>query len=147
MSKASRFALISIVAIIMKSSARCPIKRCLSTSIFAFFVCFSLLRPALAQDPSSIIATGSKLFAADCSSCHRSNGSGGISFGTTSSTDLRAPELEEAYRFDDSLILRAILDAEDQNGAKLSPPMPAWKGRLSVPDAKAIVAYLHILHS
>jgi mono/diheme cytochrome c family protein len=100
---------------------------------------------AVAQSPS--VAEGAKLFAKNCAICHRADGSGGRSFGAVTSADLRSPGLEQTYRFDDRLILRAILSGLDQDGEKLNAPMPVWKNRLSTGDAEAIIAYLHTLHS
>ncbi|OYV25205.1 MAG: hypothetical protein B7X08_06550 [Acidocella sp. 20-63-7] len=45
------------------------------------------------------------------------------------------------------MLLRAILDAKDQDGQPLNAPMPAWKGRLSAAQAKDILAYLKTLRS
>lgn len=101
---------------------------------------------ALAQ-ATQPVAAGGQLFASDCASCHRADGSGGMKLGSAVSADLRAPGLEKTYRGSDKLILRAILYAKDQDGERLDHPMPAWKGRLSVAQAKEIIAYLHTLHS
>lgn len=105
------------------------------------------VRSALAQDTQSGVTAGGALFATDCASCHRADGSGGMKFGSAVSADLRAPGLETTYHGSDKLILRAILYAKDQDGERLDHPMPAWKGRLSVAQAKEIIAYLHTLHS
>lgn len=104
-------------------------------------------RLALAQDVQPPAKAGAALFASDCASCHRADGSGGMKFGSAVSADLRAPGLEKTYRGSDKLILRAILYAKDQDGERLDHPMPAWKGKLSVAQAKEIIAYLHTLHS
>ena len=106
-----------------------------------------LAGPDFAENNNPAVSRGFELFSAHCAVCHRSSGAGGISFGAVRSADLRAPGLEKTYRFDDNLILRAILFGVDQNGVMLSPPMPVWRGRLSVADTKAIIAYLHTLHS
>ncbi|GLR66555.1 hypothetical protein GCM10010909_12350 [Acidocella aquatica] len=118
----------------------------------ALLVCTGLAWPALAQTTapqttSSQLATGAKLFAANCASCHRADGSGGMKFGNAVSADLRAPGLETTYKSSDKLLLRAILEAKDEDGDRLDQPMPAWKGRLTTADAEAIIAYLHTLHS
>jgi mono/diheme cytochrome c family protein len=105
------------------------------------------VRAAVAQDVQPPVAAGAALFASDCASCHRADGSGGMKFGSAVSADLRAPGLETTYRGSDKLILRAILYAKDQDGERLDHPMPAWKGRLSVAQAREIIAYLHTLHS
>ncbi len=101
---------------------------------------------AQAQTPSADDA-GKTLFLQNCSACHQASGAGGIHFGNAVSADLRAPELEAGYHNNDALILRAILYAKDETGAPLDAPMPAWANRLTVAQAKDIVAYLHKLHS
>ena len=115
-------------------------------------LCTGLASPALAQTASpqttsSQIATGAKLFATDCASCHRADGSGGVKLGNAVSADLRAPGLETTYKSSNKLLLRAILEARDEDGDRLDQPMPAWKGRLTTANAEAIIAYLHTLHS
>jgi mono/diheme cytochrome c family protein len=90
--------------------------------------------------------TGVQLFAGKCASCHNADGSGGMSFGSVKSADLRAPGLEQTYKTD-ALLLRAILDGKDETGQPLHAPMPVWRGQLSTASAQAIVAYLHTLHS
>jgi mono/diheme cytochrome c family protein len=70
-----------------------------------------------------------------------------VHFGEAVSADLRAPGLEGTYHHSSSLLLRAILEAEDENGQPLDPPMPTWKGRLSPAEALDIIAYLKTLHS
>jgi len=92
-------------------------------------------------------ATGKKLFLADCSSCHLASGVGGVNIGNVQSADLQAPGLEQTYNHSDKLILRAILYARDQDNAPLNKPMPAWQGKLTVAQARDIIAYLKTLHS
>jgi mono/diheme cytochrome c family protein len=92
------------------------------------------------------LATGRMLYAADCAVGHLASGAGGVHFGAAVSADLQSPGLEQTYRGDDKLIMRAILEAKDQDGAPLDHPMPAWAGRLSPAEAADIVAYLHTLH-
>ncbi len=103
----------------------------------------ALALPSAAQ--ASAVATGAKLFAANCAECHRADGSGGIHFGAAVSADLRAPGLEQTYHNSDKLLLRAILQARDENGDRLDQPMPAWQGRLTRTQAKDIIAYLKTL--
>ncbi len=93
------------------------------------------------------IALGHKLYNAHCASCHRADGHGGVHFAHAVSADLQAPGLEHTYHENDALILRAILQARDEDGDRLDAPMPKWEGRLSQPQAEAIVAYLHTLHA
>lgn len=91
--------------------------------------------------------TGKTLYDANCASCHLESGMGGVKFGSVASADLRAPGLEQTYKNNDQLILRAILQAKDQDDTPLNPPMPAWSGRLTTAQAEDIIAYLHQLHS
>jgi mono/diheme cytochrome c family protein len=93
------------------------------------------------------LAAGKTLFNANCASCHLASGAGGVHFGSAVSADLQAPDLEQTYRGDDKLIVRAILQAKDQDDAPLDQPMPAWAGKISPTQAAQIVAYLHTLHS
>ena len=92
------------------------------------------------------ISAGKTLFKANCAACHLSSGAGGVHFGNAVSADLQSPVLENTYRGNDKLILRAILYAKDQDGAPLDKPMPAWAGRLSRTQAEEIVTYLHTVH-
>jgi mono/diheme cytochrome c family protein len=105
----------------------------------------SLAAPALAK--TSTLAEGTQLFLTNCSSCHLASGKGGVRFGDVQSADLRAPALEQTYKHSDALLLRAILDAKDEDGAPLDHPMPAWKGKLTTAQATDIIAYLKTLHS
>ena len=100
---------------------------------------------AHAEAPGDV-AAGRKLFDADCVMCHHADGRGGVHFGHgVVSADLRAPGLEQTYRGDDALIVRAIRHGLDQNGRPLHAPMPHWAGTLSVAQADDVVAYLHTL--
>jgi len=90
---------------------------------------------------------GQSLYDKDCAICHLANGVGGVHFCDAVSANLTAPGLEATYRNSDTLILRAILQAKDQDGAPLDMPMPAWSGRLSPADATQILTYLKTLHS
>lgn len=96
---------------------------------------------------ASTVANGKAYYTTDCSICHTPSGAGGIHFGSSVSADLRSPGLEVLYHHNDALIMRAILQAKDQNGQPLDVPMPAWRGHLTPAQAKDIVAYLHTLHS
>ncbi len=127
-------------------------KRRAGLPLAALFLCLGQALPAMAQTTgtqagSAEVATGAKLYAANCASCHRADGSGGVKFGSAVSADLRAPGLETTYKSSDKLLLRAILEAKDEDGDRLDQPMPAWQGRLSTADAQAIIAYLKTLHS
>jgi mono/diheme cytochrome c family protein len=97
--------------------------------------------------PAVDTSAGQALFLQNCAACHLATGAGGVHFGNAVSADLRAPELETTYHNNDALILRAILQAKDEDGEPLDPPMPAWAGRLSQTQAGQILAYLHKLHS
>jgi mono/diheme cytochrome c family protein len=100
--------------------------------------------PVLAQPPSA--AAGKTLYAANCASCHGSDGHGGMHIGSSVAADLRAPHLENLYHRKDALIVRAILEGKDQSGGQLDAPMPRWAGKLSQTDAQNLTAYLHTLH-
>lgn len=93
------------------------------------------------------VATGKKLFQANCAVCHKKTGAGGVHFGKVVSADLQAPGLEKLYHHNRALIVRAILTGRDQNGEPLNKPMPVWRGQLSRQQAEDIVAYLQTLHS
>ncbi len=106
-----------------------------------------LPRAAMADDDSPV-AKGATLFANNCARCHGPDGAGGRKFSSGAvSADLRAPGLEQTYHGDDRLILRAILEAKDEDGKRLDHPMPAWRDKLSERQAKEILAYLHTLRS
>lgn len=96
---------------------------------------------------ANTVATGKALYMAHCSGCHRANGAGGVHFGKAVSANLRAPGLETTYHHSTKLLVRAILDARDEDGDRLDQPMPAWKGRLTKVQALDIIAYLKTLHS
>ncbi|OYV55916.1 MAG: cytochrome C [Acidiphilium sp. 21-66-27] len=96
---------------------------------------------------ASAVTTGKTLYMAHCSGCHRANGAGGVHFGKAVSANLRAPGLENTYHHSTKLLVRAILDARDEDGDRLDQPMPAWKGRLSKAQALDIIAYLKTLHA
>ncbi|HQT39489.1 MAG TPA: cytochrome c [Acidocella sp.] len=123
------------------------------TSKALLFMAASLLgSPALpgmasAQTTNPNIAAGASLYTDHCAKCHMANGAGGKMFGTVTSADLRAPGLEKTYHNSDNLILRAIMDDKDEDGDTLDKPMHAWKGKLTVAQARDIIAYLHTLHS
>jgi len=95
---------------------------------------------------TSDLSAGKTLFNTNCVACHLASGAGGVHFGSAVSADLQSPGLEQTYRDNDHLIVRAILEAKDQDGAPLDMPMPAWSGRISQAQAEDIVAYLHTLH-
>ncbi|MDR3520564.1 MAG: cytochrome c [Acidocella sp.] len=119
----------------------------------ALFLAASLLTAlplpgtALAQASSPDVATGATLYADHCAKCHMANGAGGKMFGSVASADLRAPGLEQTYHNNDNLILRAVLEAKDQDDVPLNKPMHAWKGKLTTTQARDIIAYLHTLRS
>ncbi len=98
------------------------------------------------HDAARQIELGHHLYDEHCASCHRADGRGGVHFAHAVSADLQAPGLERDYHHSDALIVRAILEARDEDGERLDQPMPAWRGRLSPTQARAIVAYLHTLH-
>jgi mono/diheme cytochrome c family protein len=97
-------------------------------------------------DPSGNAATGQKLFEANCSVCHKSNGKGGVKLGDATSADLDSPALEARYHQDDKLMSRAILDGIDEEGQQLDKTMPRWRGQLTPQQADDLVAYMKTLH-
>ena len=119
------------------------ITSCLRRFIHPICLSVALVLPSAAQAAS--VAAGAKLFAANCAVCHRADGSGGIHFSSAISADLRAPRLEQTYHNSDQLLLRAILQARDEDGDQLDQPMPAWQGRLTKTQAKDIIAFLKTL--
>jgi mono/diheme cytochrome c family protein len=93
------------------------------------------------------VSAGKALYLSHCSGCHRVNGAGGMHFGKAVSANLQAPGLENTYHHSTKLLVRAILDARDEDGDRLDHPMPAWKGRLSRAQALDIIAFLKTLHA
>lgn len=89
--------------------------------------------------------SGKQLFDSRCAGCHKKDGSGGLKFGEVVSADLRSPGLENMYKHDDNLILRAILQGRDEDGQELDAPMPHWKGVIGKQQAEKIVKYLKTL--
>ena len=117
------------------------LKRVLSG--FVFSVVLAGLSPAHATS----VSAGKALYLSHCSGCHRANAAGGLHLGKAVSADLQAPGLENTYHHSTKLLLRAILDARDEDGDRLDQPMPAWKGRLSRAQALDIIAFLKTLHA
>ena len=124
-----------------------PAYRTKLLAILALGAVFSLPHLALADAGGPSVTNGAALFASNCASCHGSNGAGGKKFGSAVAADLQAPGLEKTYHGSDKLLLRAIMLAKDEDGERLDHPMPAWNGKLTVAEAKDIIAYLHTLHS
>ena len=100
-----------------------------------------------AAQTASDMAAGKTLYDTNCAVCHLSTGAGGMHFGDAVSADLRAPGLETTYHNNDTLIMRAILQAKDEDDESLDMPMPAWAGRLTTAQAMDIIGYLKTLHS
>lgn len=89
-------------------------------------------------------ANGKKIFESKCAVCHKTDASGGINLGDTTSADLQAPALEEQYHQDDSLIKRAMLKGIDEEGEQLDAVMPRWgDAGLTSAQADDIIAFLH----
>jgi mono/diheme cytochrome c family protein len=110
-------------------------------------VALMTLLPSLALAGTVPADIGKTLYTSDCATCHTATGAGGVKFsGGAVSANLQAPHLEHLYHGSDALILRAILEAKDQNGERLDQPMPAWAGKLTKAQAKDILAYLKTLH-
>ncbi len=101
--------------------------------------------PALAGTGDA--TAGKALYMQNCSACHLASGMGGVHFGQAVSADLRAPGLENTYHNSTKLLLRAILQARDEDNQPLDNPMPAWQGTLTQAQALDIIAYLKTLHS
>jgi mono/diheme cytochrome c family protein len=115
----------------------------------AFAFAFAFAAP-LASAQTSASATGSAsvgktLYAANCAACHLASGKGGVHLGSAISANLTAPGLETTYHHSDSLLLRAILEAKDQDDQPLDAPMPAWINTLTPAQALDIITYLHTL--
>ncbi len=89
-------------------------------------------------------ANGKTLFESKCAVCHKTDASGGINLGDTTSADLQSPALEEQYHQNDALIKRAMLKGIDEEGEQLDSVMPRW-GDAGLTDAQAndIIAFLH----
>ncbi len=119
--------------------------RLFRTSLLALSALFLTSGAALAQQGSA--AAGKALYMRNCSGCHLASGAGGVHFGDAVSADLRAPGLETTYHHSTKLMLRAILQARDEDGKRLDQPMPAWAGKITQAQALDIIAYLKTLHS
>lgn len=79
------------------------------------------------------LATGQKLFAVNCASCHGGEGKGNIEFG--------APNLTDKiwlYGSDEATVIETITNGR-------AGVMPAWAGRLDPATIKAITVYVHSL--
>jgi len=96
-----------------------------------------------------LIASGMSLRAADakaswdakCAMCHGKTGNGDTKMGKT----LNAMDLTDAKKqaaFSDAQATAAIKDGIKQNGKQA---MPAFGGKLSADDIKALVAYVRTL--
>jgi len=89
-------------------------------------------------------ANGKTLFESKCAVCHKTDASGGINLGDTTSADLQSHGLEDQYHKDDALIKRAILKGLDEEGDQLDSVMPRWgEAGLTSAEADDIIAFLH----
>jgi len=89
-------------------------------------------------------ANGKKIFESKCAVCHKTDASGGINLGDTTSADLQSPGLEDMYHNNDKLIERAILKGIDEEGDQLDSVMPRWgDAGLTKAQADNIIAFLH----
>ncbi len=80
---------------------------------------------------AAMAAAGATLFADNCASCHGDDGTGGRDFG--------APNLTDAiwlYGGDEATLTETISNAR-------FGVMPAWTGRLSEADIRAVATYVH----
>lgn len=78
-------------------------------------------------------ATGAKLFADNCASCHGEGGKG--------NQELGAPDLTDKiwlYGSDEATLVETITNGR-------AGVMPAWAGRLDLPTIKALTVYVHSL--
>jgi len=98
---------------------------------------------AAAAAPSA--TEGKTRYTASCASCHGEDAAGGKKIGDVIAADIREPALEEAFKGDNALIGRAILDGKDEEGNDLSPAMPRFKGKLTDQQVDDIIAYLKTL--
>jgi mono/diheme cytochrome c family protein len=110
-------------------------------------IAFTIVLAGGSLADANSVSAGKALYVSHCSGCHRANGAGGLHFGKAVSADLQAPGLENTYHHSTKLLVRAILDARDEDGDRLDRPMPAWKGRLSRAQALDIIAFLKTLHA
>ena len=84
-------------------------------------------------DDASKVAAGATLFADNCASCHGENGEGDRAQG--------APNLSDAiwlYGGDHATLVQTITNAR-------FGVMPAWSGRLTEAQVRAVAAYVHQL--
>jgi cytochrome c oxidase cbb3-type subunit 3 len=78
-------------------------------------------------------ATGAKLFADNCSTCHGENGKG--------NQELGAPDLTDKiwlYGSDEATVIETVTNGR-------AGVMPAWVGRLDPSTIKALAVYVHTL--
>jgi mono/diheme cytochrome c family protein len=88
---------------------------------------------------------GLELYEVNCAACHGPDGAGGLKIGSATSADIRSGRLATAYKNDDTLISRAILNGQDEQGKDLDPAMPRFQGKLTAPQVSQIIAYLKTL--
>ncbi len=114
--------------------------------ILAWVIVAGSSATAPAASTTAKAGKGKALFETNCASCHGANGAGGVKMGSANSADLRAPGLEKTYHKKNALLRRAILDGKDEKGGSLDTAMPRWRGKLSVQEVDAIIAFLETLH-
>ena len=90
-------------------------------------------------------AVGKQVYDANCSSCHGTNGAGGIKIGAVTTPDIRAKVMSDVFKNDSELIKAAILNGKDEESHDLNAAMPRFQGKLSDADVTAVIAYLKTL--
>lgn len=106
---------------------------------------YTVTPTATVAPASTAVAAGQELYQADCASCHKANGAGGLKLGEATAANVGFAALNDMYKGDWSMAKRAILDGKDEDGNPLDAAMPRWRGKLSDQEVADIVAFLQTL--
>jgi mono/diheme cytochrome c family protein len=93
------------------------------------------------QPPATQLARGSELFDNYCAQCHRADGTGGIAFGSTTSSNL-ADRHQWRHGATDADLIRNI-----REGVGPSFTMPPWGSQIKGVDLYALVAFIKSLNT
>ena len=106
------------------------------------FILISAIAPLFvgtARAADAAADAGAKIYAAKCSSCHAKDGKGNPSMAKVFKLEPEAMSLvsDAAQKNTDADLIKATTDGKNK--------MPAYKGKLSDDDIKAVVAYVRTL--
>lgn len=94
-----------------------------------------LMMTVLALAATPMLADGAATFKAKCAMCHGPDGAGQTTMGKNMKLrDLRSADVQKAT---DADLTKIITDGKAK--------MPAYKGKISDPDIKAVVAFIRTL--